>query len=195
MPESTAIDDIHNDLGILDNKLNSLEALVSGWTRGAFTHPNFEFFMAERAEFVEPPLESAYFRRASALGISTGLWTTIPFDTILYNRGVVGYSTASTGLFIHPHPANLESFFLFGTITFSGGTAGHSAIRLNIQPSGTVIVSQVVGSVGMQNFAYFYRADGSATGFNIQVFRGGSVEVGAPNVTGADFSIIKLARR
>ena len=196
MSESTIVDDIYKNLNALETRLDALDALVSGWTRSAFTYPDFEFLKADRAEFVEPPLESAYFVRTSSLTLSTGSWITISFDTVLYNTGLIGYSTTSTGLFTHPHPANLESFFLFGTLTFFAGTGGHTSVRLNIQPSGTVVVSQLIADTATQNFAYFYRADGIATGFNVQIWRGGSVDPNAvTSLTNADFSVIKLARQ
>ena len=193
MALSTNMDDLANSVSKLKMNLDRLSGTVDGWTRSGQGYPDFDFFQAERAEFVYPPWGTAGFRLVSTQIIATDAWDTLVFNHTDWNTGIIDYSTASTGLFRFTRPSDNRVFLIFGHVSWSieGTTGGPHAVKLVSYPSTQeIVMSQVSAASLSQSFSCFYRAPAATTGFGIQAFANF-----VPEVSGASLGMWELPRQ
>ena len=193
MTISTRIDDLANSLSESKMNLDRLSGIIDGWQRSGQGYPDFDFFRAERAEFVYPPWDTAGFRRVSTLVFSSETWETVPFDKIDWNTGVLDYTTVSTGIFRFTRPSNHRVFLVFGHVTWraEGTSGGPHGVKIVSYPSTQeTVMSQVHAESVAQSFSIFYRPPDATTGFDIQVFA-----EHIPEVSEASFGIWEITRQ
>jgi hypothetical protein len=197
MSISTALDDLHQRIKMHEDRVLAASDLLYGKMRTGSNTPDFEYMEADFGDFVVPPIQSARFDRISAQTISTGLWVSVQFEEQVWNNGPWRYSTASTGTFTHARPPNLEGYFFYGWVKFGENSSGFRGIAFNRLPSGRDVLAQVRPATDGETvipIAYPYRANSSATGFNLQVYNGG-VSASPPLLLGASLGIMKVIRQ
>ena len=190
MSASTNLDDLASALQTASDEVKSLRGLLDGWQRSGNSYPHFDYLNASWGEFVYPPFESAGFKTNSTMAVSSGVWTTVVFDEVEWNTGVIGYSTA-TGLFTFPRPPDKRIYLVQGRAEYNLIVGTYHAIEITSYPSTVDVIMSKMNKLSMiQTFFYLYQPPAGSSGFSIQVSEDG------PNpLTRASFSMWEVGRK
>ena len=191
---STNVDDMAIRLGKGEEKLGRLSRLVNGWVRGVGTNPDFSFFGADRAEFVNPPLETLFVTSTTPQNIAANTWTDVLFQAIELNTGLLSYSTA-TGIFAHNRSATQQSYLIFGYAGWGTNSSGYRIIRISGSTGLTKDIAYTAAFTPNdlhQPFVYQHRATSSEANFSVQGWQNGAPNL---NMSFSRLSAIRVANR
>ena len=198
---STRLNDIAQGVDELEQKLQSVQSRLSGWTRGNETNPSFDFMKADQARFYYPPLESARYRRVTNQATTANAWNTVVWNEETWNFSPVVQSTASTGLFAYRHLEGLAEIMFTGFIRWDGNSSGERLLRFNEYTTNGVlrkmisdaapVLSLDIGELAVP-FSFIHHVDPKSSGFDFQVWQNGEPGL---NVNVAYLGIIKFQRQ
>ena len=179
-PPSTKSDDLSAALHKTSVEAKLLSGLLESWTRSGNDYPDLGYFSADRGEFVNPPFNVIDVELETTQTITSGAWNTVVFNHTVQNvGGIIGYSTASTGLFQLLKPSNGRVFLVFGQAHWASTAGTYRSIKIESYPSTEEITfSRINGDEIAQPFIAFYRVPQGTTGFGIRVYEEQPVSLG-----------------
>ena len=195
---STSLDGLASRIMEYQQRVQRLDDVFRGWTRGGGTVFNPDSLAAIHGEFVVPPLDSMRVDRASSQSVPGNANTIIQFDTIVFNNGYWAYSTSDSSAFIsHPSPPTFQSEIVIGWVAFEAQDDGFRRLALTATTNLAQVIplasaNTVVGSPTIISFSYPRRMTSSASAVRLTAFQNGTL--GNIGVT-ASLGIVKIGRR